>query len=136
MGLRIRLRRVGKRKQPQYRLVVAEAASPRDGRFVEAIGHCNPRLDPRAISVNEERALYWLRQGAQPSETALSILKAAGVWAKFGGATEETAASIVAEPTPAAEVAAAEVPEAEAPEAEAPEAEAPEAEAAPRSEEE
>lgn len=103
MGLRIRLRRVGKRKQPQYRLVVAEAASPRDGRFVEAIGHCNPRLDPRAISVNEERALYWLQQGAQPSETALSILKTAGVWAKFSGATEETTASTVPETMPAAE---------------------------------
>ena len=103
MALRIRLRRVGKRKQPQYRLVVAEAASPRDGRFVEAIGHCNPRLDPRAISVNEERALYWLQQGAQPSETALSILKSAGVWAKFSGVTEETAASIVPGTMPAAE---------------------------------
>jgi len=103
VGLRIRLRRVGKRKQPQYRLVVAEAASPRDGRFVEAIGHCNPRLDPRAISVNEERALYWLQQGAQPSETALSILKTAGVWAKFSGATEETTASTVPETMPAAE---------------------------------
>lgn len=103
MGLRIRLRRVGKRKQPQYRLVVAEAASPRDGRFVEAIGHCDPRLDPRAISVNEERALYWLRHGAQPSETALSILKTAGVWAKFGGATEESAGSSVPEAMPAAE---------------------------------
>ena len=103
MALRIRLRRVGKRKQPQYRLVVAEAASPRDGRFVEAIGHCNPRLDPRAISVNEERALYWLQQGAQPSETALSILKSAGVWAKFSGVTEETAASIVPQTMPAAE---------------------------------
>ena len=136
MGLRIRLRRVGKRKQPQYRLVVAEAASPRDGRFVEAIGHCNPRLDPRAISVNEERALYWLRQGAQPSETALSILKAAGVWAKFSGAAEETVTSTVAEPTPAAEPKAeAAEPEEEATLAE-PEAETPEAEAAPRSEEE
>lgn len=103
MALRIRLRRVGKRKQPQYRLVVAEAASPRDGRFVEAIGHCNPRLDPRAISVNEERALYWLQQGAQPSETALSILKSAGVWAKFSGVTEETAASIIPGTMPAAE---------------------------------
>ena len=129
MGLRIRLRRVGKKKQPQYRLVVAEAASPRDGRFVEAIGHCNPRLDPRAVSVNEERALHWLKEGAQPSETALSILKEAGVWAKFSGASEETAVSTVAEPTPAAE------PEAEAAEPEA-EAAQPEAEPAPRSEEE
>ena len=103
MGLRIRLRRVGKRKQPQYRLVVAEAASPRDGRFVEAIGHCDPRLDPRAISVNEERALYWLRHGAQPSETALSMLKTAGIWAKFSGVTEESAGSTVREAPPAAE---------------------------------
>lgn len=129
MGLRIRLRRVGKRKQPQYRLVVAEAASPRDGRFVEAIGHCNPRLDPRAISVNEERALYWLQQGAQPSETALSILKTAGVWAKFSGATEETTASTVPETMPAAE------PEEQATLAES-EDDTPEDDAASRSEEE
>ncbi|NIN94903.1 MAG: 30S ribosomal protein S16, partial [Anaerolineae bacterium] len=60
MAVRIRLRRIGKRKQPQYRLVVAEATAPRDGRFIETIGHYNPRLDPPGITVMEERALTWL----------------------------------------------------------------------------
>jgi small subunit ribosomal protein S16 len=79
------LRRIGKKKQPQYRLVVAESAGPRDGRFIETIGQYNPRVDPAAISVNEERALHWLQHGAQPSETARSILAKAGVWEKFTG---------------------------------------------------
>ncbi|MBN1460474.1 MAG: 30S ribosomal protein S16 [Armatimonadetes bacterium] len=85
MAVRIRLRRIGKKKQPQYRLVVAESAGPRDGRFIESIGQYNPRVDPAAISVNEERALHWLQHGAQPSETAQSILVKAGVWEKFTG---------------------------------------------------
>ena len=85
MAVRIRLRRIGKKKQPQYRLVVAESAGPRDGRFIESIGQYNPRVEPAAISVNEERALHWLQHGAQPSETARSILAKAGVWEKFTG---------------------------------------------------
>ena len=62
MAVRIRLRRIGKKKQPQYRLVVAEAVSPRDGRFIESIGRYNPRVNPPVISVDEERALSWLYQ--------------------------------------------------------------------------
>ena len=85
MAVRIRLRRIGKKKQPQYRLVVAESAGPRDGRFIESIGQYNPRIDPAAISVDEERALHWLQHGAQPSDTARSILAKAGVWEKFTG---------------------------------------------------
>jgi small subunit ribosomal protein S16 len=85
VAVRIRLRRIGKRKQPQYRLVAAEAAGPRDGRFIEVIGHYNPRVNPSAISVNEERALWWLRRGAQPSDTARSILTKIGVWEEFTG---------------------------------------------------
>jgi len=85
VAVRIRLRRIGKKKQPQYRLIVAEAASPRDGRFIESIGRYNPRLDPPLISVDEERALAWLRQGAQPSDTARSMLVKTGVWEKFSG---------------------------------------------------
>lgn len=83
MAVRIRLRRIGKKKQPQYRLVAAEASGPRDGRFIEVIGHYNPRTHPRAVSVNQERALYWLQQGAQPSDTARSLLGEAGVWDRF-----------------------------------------------------
>ena len=85
MAVRIRLRRIGKKKQPQYRLVVAEAAGPRDGRFLEAIGHYDPRVAPAGIRVNEERALWWLRQGAQPSATAKALLRRAGVWERFSG---------------------------------------------------
>ena len=91
MAVRIRLRRIGKRKQPQYRLVAAEAAHPRDGRFIEVLGHYNPRVDPPAVSVNGERALYWLQHGAQPTDTAKSLLVRTGVWEQFTG-----------EPTPAA----------------------------------
>ncbi len=83
MAVRIRLRRTGKKKQPQYRLVVAESSSPRDGRFLEVIGSYDPRVDPPAVTVKEERALHWLRNGAQPSETAKSILVRTGVWEKF-----------------------------------------------------
>jgi len=83
--VRIRLRRIGKKKQPQYRLIVADSASPRDGRFIELIGRYNPRVDPPLISVDEERALSWLRQGAQPSDTAKSMLVKTGVWEKFSG---------------------------------------------------
>ena len=85
MAVRLRLRRIGKKKQPQYRLVAAESAGPRDGRFIEVIGHYNPRVHPSAMSVNEERALWWLQRGAQPSDTAKSILVKTGVWEKFSG---------------------------------------------------
>jgi small subunit ribosomal protein S16 len=90
VAVRIRLRRIGKKKQPQYRLVVAEGSAPRDGRFIETIGHYNPRLDPPGISVNEERALAWLRQGAQPSDTAKSMLVRTGVWQTFTGEPPKT----------------------------------------------
>ena len=66
--VKIRLRRVGAKKKPSYRLVVADARSPRDGRFIAAIGHYNPLTDPETIVIDEEKALGWLRQGAQPTE--------------------------------------------------------------------
>jgi small subunit ribosomal protein S16 len=118
VAVRIRLRRIGKKKQPQYRLVVAEAAGPRDGRFIESIGQYNPRVDPAAISVDEERALYWLQQGAQPSDTVRSLLVKVGVWEKFSGepASSPPAARAAQAPAeaPAEEAAAeAEVPAAD-----------------------
>jgi small subunit ribosomal protein S16 len=85
VAVRIRLRRIGKKKQPQYRLIVADSASPRDGRFIETIGRYNPRVDPAAVSVDEERALWWLQHGAQPSDTAKSMLTKVGVWERFTG---------------------------------------------------
>jgi small subunit ribosomal protein S16 len=81
--LRIRLRRVGARKHPSYRLVVADMRSPRDGSFVEIIGNYDPMTNPETITVKEERALHWLRQGAQPSETTARLLGKAGVLGKF-----------------------------------------------------
>jgi len=81
--VRIRLRRTGKKKQPSYRVVVADIESPRDGRFIENIGVYNPRTDPITITIQEERALYWLSQGAQPSDAVARILRKTGVMAKF-----------------------------------------------------
>ncbi|HIE51397.1 MAG TPA: 30S ribosomal protein S16 [Armatimonadetes bacterium] len=81
--VKIRLRRTGARNQPSYRLVVADARAPRDGRFIETIGHYNPRRDPPEIVVKEERALYWLQHGAQPTDTARSLLRQAGIMEKF-----------------------------------------------------
>ena len=81
--LRIRLRRVGAKKQPAYRIVVAEAGFPRDGRFLEIIGHYNPRTEPSAVSVNEERALHWLSQGAQPSDRVRQLLSLTGTTDRF-----------------------------------------------------
>jgi small subunit ribosomal protein S16 len=81
--LRIRLRRTGARKHPSYRLVVADIRSPRDGAFVEIIGNYDPMTNPETIVIQEERALHWLRQGAQPSETTARLLGKAGILEKF-----------------------------------------------------
>ncbi|MCH7996766.1 MAG: 30S ribosomal protein S16 [Chloroflexi bacterium] len=76
--LRIRLRRVGAKHNPKYRVVVADSRSPRDGAFVEIIGHYDPIPDPPKIVIDEEKALKWLRQGAQPSDTVAKFLKRMG----------------------------------------------------------
>jgi len=81
--VRIRLRRVGKRKQPVYRVVVADARSPRDGRFIEVIGQYQPLLNPSGIVFEEDKALEWLRKGAQPSASVIALLKRTGIWSKF-----------------------------------------------------
>lgn len=83
MAVRIRLRRMGAKKVPFYRLVVADSRSPRDGRFIEEIGYYDPAQNPVLININQERALYWLKNGAQPSETAKSLLNKAGIIAKM-----------------------------------------------------
>jgi small subunit ribosomal protein S16 len=77
--LKIRLQRVGKRKQPSYRIVVVEARTPRSGASVEIIGHYNPLTDPPAIVVDSEKAAKWLKSGAQPSEAAAKILARQGI---------------------------------------------------------
>ncbi len=82
MATRIRLKRIGAKKNPYYRVVVADSRSPRDGRFIEEIGYYQPVANPVVIKINEERALDWLAKGAQPSDTVRSLLKKAGVWQK------------------------------------------------------
>jgi len=77
--VRIRLRRVGRKKSPAYRIVVADSQSPRDGKFIEIIGQYAPRQKEGGLNVNEERANYWLGVGAQPSDTVRSLLRRAGV---------------------------------------------------------
>ena len=81
--LKIRLRRVGARKQPSYRLVVADVRAPRDGAFVDIVGHYNPRTNPETIVIKEEKALHWLKQGAQPTDTTARLLDKAGILEKF-----------------------------------------------------
>ena len=75
--------RQGKKKAPFYRLVVADSRAPRDGKFIELIGTYNPMTDPAAVTINEDRALYWLGVGALPSDTARGLLKKQGIWEKF-----------------------------------------------------
>ena len=77
--LRIRLRRVGKKKRPAYRLVVADSRAPRDGAFIDIIGHYDPLTDPATLTVDEEKAREWLRKGAQPSDTAVRLLSRQGL---------------------------------------------------------
>ena len=76
--LKIRLTRVGAKKQPSYRIVVADSRSPRDGRFVENIGYYNPRTEPPTVEIKQERALHWLLRGAQPTEAVAGFLKKDG----------------------------------------------------------
>ena len=75
MAVKIRLRRMGAKKAPFYRVVVADSRSPRDGRFIEEIGYYNPMINPAEIKINAEKAQTWLKNGAQPTETVKSLLK-------------------------------------------------------------
>ncbi|HVC06606.1 MAG TPA: 30S ribosomal protein S16 [Solirubrobacterales bacterium] len=79
MAVRIRLRRVGSKKNPIWRIVVADKRSPRDGRTIETIGRYNPQTDPSLIEVDEERARHWLEHGAEPSETVAGLLRTKGI---------------------------------------------------------
>ena len=79
MSVRIRLRRVGAKKQPSYRVVVADSRAPRDGRFIDVIGFYNPRTKPTTITINEDKARKWLSQGALPTESVASLFYRAGI---------------------------------------------------------
>ena len=83
MAVKLRLKRMGSKQKPFYRIVAADARSPRDGRFIETVGTYNPIKKPAEISVNEELALKWLNNGAQPTDTVRSILSKQGVIAKY-----------------------------------------------------
>ncbi|HXM37522.1 MAG TPA: 30S ribosomal protein S16 [Gemmatimonadales bacterium] len=82
MATRIRLRRVGRKGQSYFRIIIADSKSPRDGRFVAAIGNYNPRANPAVIEVNAEQARAWLEKGATPTDTVRSLLRKAGVLGK------------------------------------------------------
>lgn len=130
MAVKIRLMRVGKKKQPTYRVVVADSRSPRNGRFIEIIGQYEPRLEPSGINVDSAKALAWLEKGAQPTEQVLKLLVANGTWDEFVK-VRPNAAKLVAKQESRAKAPTAK-PEKEAPAAEA--SEAPAAEDAPADE--
>ncbi len=81
--VKIRLRRVGAKNRPSYRLVVADSRSPRDGAFIAVIGHYDPLTDPETVVIDEEKALGWLREGAQPTATAARLLSKVGIMEKY-----------------------------------------------------
>ena len=83
MAVKLRLVRMGKKKQPTYRVVAADSRAPRNGRFIEIVGTYEPRADPSVVRVDNERALDWLRKGAQPTDRVQRILKESGVWDEF-----------------------------------------------------
>ncbi|UTX37252.1 30S ribosomal protein S16 [Ligilactobacillus salivarius] len=83
MSVKIRLKRMGSKKRPFYRIVVADSRSPRDGRFIETVGTYNPLTDPEIVTLKEEKVMNWLNNGAQPSDTVRNILSRNGVMKKF-----------------------------------------------------
>lgn len=83
MAVKLRLKRMGSKKKPFYRVVAADSRSPRDGRFIETIGTYNPLLTPAEVKINEELALKWLNDGAKPSDTVRSLLSSQGIMEKF-----------------------------------------------------
>jgi small subunit ribosomal protein S16 len=84
LATKIRLRRQGAKKAPFYRVVVADSRSPRDGRCIEELGYYNPVSNPVELKIDEEKALKWLKTGAEPSETVKTLLKRTGIWQKRG----------------------------------------------------
>jgi small subunit ribosomal protein S16 len=83
VSVKIRLMRVGKKKQPTYRVVVADSRSPRDGRFIEILGQYAPRAEPSVVNIDGERALAWIEKGAQPTEQVGKLLEISGVWEQY-----------------------------------------------------
>jgi small subunit ribosomal protein S16 len=120
MAVKIRLTRLGKKKQPTYRVVVIDSRKQRDGEYIEQLGFYDPRQDPSVVEINNERALYWLRTGAQPTERAQKLLEISGAWTQFRvakgdihtiGDDEQPAKAKASEPVVVEEAAAVEEPE-------------------------
>ncbi len=120
MAVKIRLTRLGKKKQPTYRVVVMDSRKPRDGKYIEQLGIYDPRQEPSLITIDNERALYWLKTGAQPTERAQKLLEISGAWTQFKvakgdihtvGGDAEAPAKDEPKPEAVAEVAAVEVEE-------------------------
>ena len=127
MAVKIRLMRVGKKKQPTYRVVVADSRSPRDGRFIEILGQYEPRQEPSVVTIDSDAALRWIEKGAQPTEQAAKILAIAGVWDSYQSKHGKPATTRpkAKQPRPKAAPAPAAAPAASAPsDAAEPEAEA------------
>lgn len=125
MAVKLRLMRMGKKKQPTYRVVAADARAPRDGRFIEIVGTYEPRRDPSVITIDNERAVHWLRNGAQPTERVEKLLKISGAWEAYTGAAPapvvtRAASAAATDEAPAAEAAVEEAPVEEAAVEEAP----------------
>ena len=97
MAVKLRLMRMGKKKQPTYRIVAADSRSPRNGRFIEIVGTYDPRPDPSEITIDNEKAVGWLRKGAQPTERVEKLLKVTGAWDEFKGVAPAAAAPAATE---------------------------------------
>jgi small subunit ribosomal protein S16 len=87
--LKLRLRRIGAKKHPSYRVVVADSRSPRDGAFITIVGHYDPMTEPETIAINEEKAINWLKQGVQPTATVARLLKKQGITDKLTNIKEQ-----------------------------------------------
>ena len=96
--VKIRLRRVGTKKKPSYRLVAADSRAPRDGAFISIIGHYNPLTDPETIVIDEEKARHWLGKGAQPTDTAARLLAKVGIIEESEARKEKIKADVTAKP--------------------------------------
>jgi small subunit ribosomal protein S16 len=108
--VKIRLMRMGAKKRPFFRVVVADSRSPRDGRFIEIIGKYHPLAHPSVIDIDQDRALHWLRNGAQPTQSARVLLQKTGIWSAFTGEAPPPEAEAIPVEAPAEQVSTEEVP--------------------------
>ena len=125
MAVKLRLMRMGKKKQPTYRVVAADSRKARNGRIIEAVGFYDPRRDPSVIEIDNEKAVGWLRNGAQPTERVEKLLKITGAWDEFKGQPVGTSVSAAPASAPVVEAPAEEAAVVEAPAEEAAVVEAP-----------